>query len=310
MKFRLFATILAVLAGAKSGLAQATFPPETDNAAALRYWFALAEVREPPDDVPTQHLLEETFAGHVAWDETKLGPITDSNLDAIRTMQQATMLPECNWGFDYRHGATMPIWYGMRARLLSHLNELQGMREMAHGDPGAAVHTWLAGIHFAQDVARSGPTIVALIAHVMLLDNLQPLRNSAQQGKLNEEQKKQWFDWGVPWGVEYAVGHQFLQKLQTASNPRSVYERAGMAVPQGVPPTKQEIERYDEYMLAAQAALREPPTKAKTLLQELEQKRLTLGEVEQNLIPNAQGVNSARTEVRTAIAELRQAVAS
>jgi hypothetical protein len=30
-------------------------------------------------------------AGRVAWDETKLGPILDSNRDALRTMQRATV---------------------------------------------------------------------------------------------------------------------------------------------------------------------------------------------------------------------------
>jgi hypothetical protein len=66
MKFRLLATIMAVLAGAHTARAQAMFPPETDNAA-LRYWFALAEVWEPPDDVATRHLFEEMVAGRVAW---------------------------------------------------------------------------------------------------------------------------------------------------------------------------------------------------------------------------------------------------
>jgi len=125
MKFRLLATIMAILASAHTARAQAVFPPETDNAA-LRYWFALAELWEPPDDDATRHLLEATFAGQVAWDETKLGPITDSNLDAIRTMQQATKLPECGWGFDYRQGERTPGWFVMRARLLAQL--LQAFR--------------------------------------------------------------------------------------------------------------------------------------------------------------------------------------
>ena len=60
---------------------------------------------------------------------------------------------------------------------------------MAHGDSRTAVDTWLAGVHFGQDMSRSGPVIAALIAHAIILDNLHPLRDSAQQGKLNEEQK-------------------------------------------------------------------------------------------------------------------------
>src|SRR4029077_8059678 len=187
MKLRLLATIMAVLASAHTARAQAMFPSETDNAA-LRYWFALGEVQEPSDDA-TRRLFEETTAGRVAWDESKLGPILDYNEDALRTMQQATKLPECNWGFDYRNGGRFPAGFAVRARLLSHLNELQGIREMAHGDSRTAVDTWLAGVHFGEDMSRSGPVIAALVAHAIILDNLHPLRDSAQQGKLNEEQK-------------------------------------------------------------------------------------------------------------------------
>ncbi len=304
MKFRLLATIMAVLAGAHTARAQAMFPPETDNAA-LRYWFALAKVQEPPDDDATRHLFGETFAGRVAWDETKLGPILDSNDDALRTMQRATKLPACNWGFDYRNGATNPIWFGMRARLLSHLNALQGMREMAHGNSRTAVDTWLAGVHFGQDVSRSGPVIAALIAHAIILDNLHPLRDSAQQGKLNEEQKTELsvvvktvpedgFDWGAAWGVEFAIGDQFLQKSRTTGKPES----------------DDKIHAYEEYMLAAQAALREPPAEAKSRIADLESNLRRLGKVELNLIPSLRGTNEARILLATAHQELMQALST
>jgi hypothetical protein len=304
MKFRLLAMIMAVLASAHTARAQAVFPPETDNAA-LRYWFALAEVLEPPDDDATRHLFGETIAGRVAWDETKLGPILDSNLDALRTMQRATKLPACNWGFDYRNGARNPIWFGMRARLLSHLNALQGMREMAHGNSRTAVDTWLAGVRFGQDVSRSGPVIAALIAHAIILDNLHPLRDSAQNGKLNEEQKAELsvvvkampedgFDWGTAWGVEFAIGDQFLQKSRTAGKPKS----------------DDKIRTYEEYMLAAQSALRESPAEAKSRIAELESKLRRLGEAEQNLIPSLRGTNEARIRLATAHQELMQALST
>src|SRR5712692_518820 len=302
MKFRLLATIMAVLASAHTARAQAMFPPETDNAA-LRYWSALAEVREPDD--ATWHLFGETTAGRVAWDEAKLGPILDSNLDALRTMQRATKLSVCNWGFDYRNGSRTPIWFGMRARLLSHLNELEGIREMAHGDSRAALNTWLAGVHFGQDVSRSGPVIAALVAHAIILDNLHPLRDSARQGKLNEEQKTELsvvvkampedgFDWGAAWGVEFAIGDQFLQKSRTTSKPES----------------DDKIRAYEEYMLAAQAALREPPAEAKSRIADLESKIRRLGNVEQNLIPSLRGTNEARILLATAHQELMQALST
>jgi len=207
----------------------------------LRYWAAMAELREPiVDDDATMNLLPATFAGRVEWDEKKLGPLLDSNLDAIRTMQQATKLPECSWGFDYRHGERTPVWFLMRARRLAQLNGFEGMREMGHGDSQTAVNTWLAGFKFVQDVSRSGPVIVALVAGAMILDNQQPLRNSARQGKLSEQEKKELsaflkampeggFDWGLPWGVECAIGEQFLQQLRTSGNPKAVYEKYGIA---------------------------------------------------------------------------------
>jgi hypothetical protein len=304
MKFRLLATIMAVLASAHTARAQAMFPPQTDNAA-LRYWFALAEVREPPDDEATRHLFGETIAGRVAWDEAKLGPILDSNRDALRSMQQATKLPVCNWGFDYRNGAAIPTWFGMRARLLSHLNALYGIREMAHGDSRTAVDTWLAGVHFGQDVSRSGPVIAALIAHAIILDNLHPLRDSAQQGKLNEEQKTELavvvktipedgFDWGAAWGLEFAIGDQFLQKSRTTGKPES----------------DDKIRAYDGYMLAAQAALREPPAEANSRIADLESNLRRLGKVEQNLIPSLRGTNEARILLATAHQELMQALST
>jgi hypothetical protein len=304
MKFRLLATIMAVLASAHTARAQAMFPPETDNAA-LRYWFALAEVVEPPDDDATQHLFGETVAGRVAWDEAKLGPVLDSHLDALRTMQQGTKLPACNWGFDYHHGVRMPVWFVMRARLLSRLNALQGIREMARGDARTAVDTWLAGVHFGQDVSRSGPMIAAMIAHAIILDNLQRLVDSARQGKLNEEQKTELsvavkampedgFDWGASWGVEFAIGDQFLQKSRTTDKPES----------------DDKIRAYEEYMMAAQAALREPPAESGSQIADFESKLRRLGKVEQFLIPGLRGINEARIRLTTAHQELMQALSS
>jgi len=295
---------MVVLAGAHTARAQATFPPETDNAA-LRYWLALAEVQEPSDDDATRRLFEETITGRVAWDEAKLGPILDSNLGALQTMQRATKLPACNWEFDYRNGVRFPRWFGVRARLLSRLNELQGIREMAHGDSRTAVDTWLAGVHFGQAVSRSGPVIAALIAHAIILDNLDVLRDSARQGKLSEEQKAELsvvvkampedgFDWGTAWGVEFAIGDQFLRQSRTEDKP----ER------------DKKIRAYEEYMLAAQAVLREPPTEAKSRIADLESKLRRLGEAEQTLTPSLRGTNEARIQLATAHEDLMQALST
>ena len=176
---------------------------------------------------------------------------------------------------------------------------------MAHGDSRAAVDRWLAGVHFGQDLSRGGPVIAALIAHAIVLDNLHLLRDSAQQGKLNEEQKTELsvvvkairedgFDWGVAWGVEFAIGDQFLQKSRTAAKPES----------------DDKIRAYEEYMLAAQAALRESPAEAETHIADLEPGLRRLGKVEQNLIPSLRGTNEARIRLVTARNELIQALST
>jgi len=219
-------------------------------------------------------------------------------------LQEATKLPECNWGFDYRHGARMPIWFGMRARLLSRLNQLEGVREMARGDAARAMNTWLAGIHFAQDVARGGPVIVALIANAIFLDNLQPLRNNAQLGKFGESQKKELqavanvmpedgFDWGAAWGVEFAIGDKALQEPSMTGKPES----------------DERIRAYDEYMLAAQSALRDPPNKASSRLGNLESEERSLGDVERRVIPSLRTVMEARIRLAAEHHDLIQALA-
>jgi hypothetical protein len=311
MKSRLLVTIVVALASSGALRAQATFPPDTDNAA-LGYWFALAEVQELPGDDATQHLFGAVVTGQMAWDEAKLGPILNSNLVALRTMQRATKLPVCNWGFDYRHGAWMPVWFGMRVKLLSDLNQLQGKREMASGNSQTAVDTWLAGIHFAQDMSRSGTVIVALIAQWMILDNLQPLRDSALHGKLSEKQKAELsaavkampedgFDWAAAWGVEFAIGDLHLQELRATR---------GLPAAPGTPETDDQIRAWEEYMLAAQAALRHPPNEAKPQIDDLESRLRNLAEVERILVPSVRQSNDARLRIAKMHEELLQALAS
>jgi len=319
MKFRSLATILAMLASTSGSRAQVKYPPETRNAA-LRYWTAFAEMQDPLADMETRNLIENTVAGKTAWSEKTLGSTLDANAEAIRTMQRGTRLPECDWGLDYRSSAQITLFF--RARALAGLNTLEGMRRMAKGDSQGAVNAWLAGIHFSQDLARGEPLIFTFVATRMLLPNLRALSEDMRKGQLNEAQRKEvytavralpedGFDWGGAWGIEYARGEQFLQELRSAANPGAGYEEMGMPVPKkGIPPTMQEIQGFREYMLAVQAALGESPAKANTLIDDLEPRRRTVGEVEQNLIPATQVLNAMRAELIAARAELMQALDS
>jgi len=312
---------VGVLAATGGAHAQAKFPPDSDNAA-LRYWTALADMSNAIDkDETTRNLVSATIRGEIPWDENKLGPILDENAGAVQAMQRGTKLPECIWGLDYRLGVITPVRVVMRARGLERLNTLEGIRELAKGNGEAAVNTWLSGIRFSQDVGRGGPVILALVGSAMLEDTFQAITAQAKQGKLQQAQKKalykaikqlpdDGFDWGISWGVEYAIGKQFLEGLRKASDPPAVYKQMGGDAPEGVPPTQQDIDRYGEYMLAAQGALREHPDIATPLLNDLQSRERSLREVVQWLIPSPSRCNRTRIKVLSGRDELLQALAS
>ena len=84
----------------------------------------------------------------------------------------------------------------------------------------------------------------------------------------------------------------------------------GMPAPKGLPPTQLDMDRYGEYMLAAQAALREPIGQARTRAHDLESKKHRLAEPEQLEATDFTQSNDARVRVATLREELMRALAS
>jgi len=320
MRIRLCIAGLAILAAAVGVCGQIKSPPETHNAA-LRYWMAFAEMKDPPSDKATQELLGKTAAGEAAWDEAKLGPILDANSDAIAMFQRATKLPDCDWGIEYSQGPRASIAYAPRARVLARLNTIHGMREMAKGQSQAAVDTWLAGIRFTDHLAKGGSLIFALIAESALLPNLRVLAAEVKQGHLNSAQKQQLFaavnasredgfDWGHAWQIEAAGSGPFFEELRRSPDPSGTYEKVmGEPAPKScVPPDAQEVQAYDEYMSDVAAALRLPPPKTKERIAELEGKANSICEAIRRMIPLPQHVNDARIEIIATREALLQAL--
>lgn len=318
MKLR--ALLLAIIVFVSVGMSAEVKPAETKNAA-LRYWIAFAEMRDVPTDEVTQALLEKTVSGQTAWDESKLGPILDANADAIDAMQRATKLPFCDWGLEYSRGAQASIAYAPRARALARLNALQGVRLMARGDSQSAVNTWLAGIHFSQDLSRGGTLIFALIANASLLPDLQLLTEAARNGQLSDPEKRQvsasiqalredGFDWAAAWSMETWTAEQTLQELRSADDPGAKYTAImGSASPkEGLPPTSEDIQKFKDYMASVESALGETPGRTTVLIEGLQVQRNKLGEVERNMIPSAKRVNAVRMQTMTVRTDLLRAL--
>ena len=301
-----------VLASAVATLGQTKLPPETKNAA-LRYWMAFAELHDADADKSIASLLEKIMGGEGAWDETKLGPIIDANMESIGIMQRATKLAECDWGLEYSLGPRTPIAFvQMSARALGKLNTLYGMRLAAKGDTQKAVDTWLAGIRFSQHLARGGSLLATLVANAVLADELRPLTKAAQSGTLNATQRSQvaaairavpetGFDWGQAMWYEQIAGEVAITEMGKAANP-TPEKFAG--------PKDAEIAAYRKFMNSVEETLRLPPDAAGERLKTLQDSAKTLHPFFRDLIPSLTRINETRIETQAARQKLLQAVAA
>jgi hypothetical protein len=314
--------ITALLLTGAATRAQSAFPTETRNAA-LRYWMAFAEVQDPPADKATAELLEKTAAGEIAWDESKLGPILDANGEAVRTMQRATKLPECDWGIEYNLGPRAPISYIARARVMARLNTLYGIRLAAKGDSQGATDAWLAGIRFSQHLAKGGSLIFSLVAKTALLSNVHALMQAARSGALHEAQRAQvqstasalpesGFDWAEALHFEESPLEIGIQQLAAASNPAEYYQQlTNRPAPRDFTvPNSKDIAAFHRLTGSAEELLRLPPRQAEEKLKLLQESVKTLHPYFQETTPSFLKINDARMQVFTARQELLQALAA
>lgn len=317
----LFLSLLTVL-NPQWNRAEVKSSVETHNAA-LRYWMAFAEMQDPPADKTTQALLEKTAFGQVSWDEARLGPILDSNSDALQTMQRATKLPDCDWGLEYGRGPRAPIAYLAKARVMARLNTLQAMREIAAGNSGSAVERLLAGVRFSAHQAKGGSLMSTLTAKSTLLPNLRILTTEATSGHLSAVQKKQiitavkalpedGFDWVAAWAMEELAIESFFAELRTSTAPKVTYQASmGEAMPEGTAvPSSKDLSGFRAYMAGVRAALKLSPDAARARLETLGAQRRALNELTRRLTPAPQKVNESRSELvgaRKALLEVLEA---
>jgi hypothetical protein len=306
MKTRFAFATLFLLAAAFAAHSQVKLPPETRNAA-LRYWQAFAEIKDPPRGSAENG---NGFAGEQPWDEGKLGGIVAANENALGIMQRATKLPDCDWGIEYGQGSTASVALVPRANVLGRLNILQGIRQMAKGQSQAAADTWIAGIRFAQDLTKGGSLLFVFTATNLLAQEMRLIRVEARQGRLTASQKRQLyvamsalpedgFDWSVAWQLDEAGADSLFTELQQSRQPADLYRRM-MGEPvfrSCLPPNAQQLKAYRVYMNDVAAALHLPPPKAKQRINELEVEKRSICDTLLQAIPSAQRVNDVRTEI-------------
>jgi len=319
---RIVFAALLVLANAVGTLGQVKLPPETKNAA-LRYWMAFAELHDASGDKSTANLLEKIMGGEGAWDETKLGPIVDANMESIGILQRATKLPECDWGLEYSLGSRTPIPFTqMSARALGKLNTLYGIRLAAKGDIQKAVDVWLAGIQFSQHLAKGGSLLATIVANAVLSGDLRALTKVAQGGTLDAAQRRQiaaairalpetGFDWGQAMWYEQVAGEVVLREMGNAANPAAYYkELMGTPPPENFTvPKAVEIAAYRKFMNSVEESLRLSPNAAGERLKTLQDSAKTLHPFFRDSIPSLTRINDTRTQTQVALAQLLKTVA-
>jgi acyl-CoA-binding protein len=294
--------------------AQEFSPPQNKNAA-LRYWGAFAEMKDRSIDDATTKLIEDVLNGRANWDEQKLGAIVEDNADAVRAMQSATALPDCNWGLDYSQGNAMSLAHLPKARVLARLNALYGVRQAASGDTAGAVNTWLAGLRFAQCVEKDISLIGVLSAKPAYLANLHLLAQAVWKGTVSAElQNKirlqlhqlpaEGLDWTAPIQFETWANTDGLKRLGQSKSFQEIYKEffGRSPEPSAQPPSAADIANFRAYMKDVLAAFRQPPDQTKERLAALDARLKSMNPAVQIVVPSYQKFNDARREL---LAELQ-----
>ena len=197
--------------------------------AALLYWMAFGQMRNPPSGGETARLLERVATGEVTWDDGVVG-IIQENREALATMHRGTRLSTCDWGYEYAQLANAPIANVPRARALARLNLLLGRWLMQRGRTTEAVEAWLAGVRFSRDVAADGPYISVIVAARSLRDHLLALDRAISRGEIDVVGRARikdavaalpgaGFDWSVAARHESETISGLIAQLQQAEDP-------------------------------------------------------------------------------------------
>lgn len=163
------------------------------NNAALQYYSAFLQMKDADLSDADVKELGEIIASTKPYDESKFGQLVENNTEAVETMMMGAAFPDCDWGLAARSeklGWQTPVPYFWRSRAMGRLDMLYALRAWNKGEQDKAVQALSNGMRFARHVANNGPLVPALIAKMLLLQQLSIVNRWVDSGKLASAQKE------------------------------------------------------------------------------------------------------------------------
>lgn len=184
---------IVVIGLSKPSLVQALQARGLGDNAALQYYSAFLQMKDADLHDADVKELGEIIAGTKAYDDSKFGTLVESNAGAVETMMVGAGFSDCDWGLEALSGKLgwqTPVPYFWRARALGRLDILYALRAWGKGEQDKAVNALSKGMLFARHAASGGPLVPALIAKMLLVQQLSIVNRLADSGKFTAAQKE------------------------------------------------------------------------------------------------------------------------
>ncbi len=178
-----------VVVALSTGAATAPRNVRLGDNAALRYWSAFAQMQDSAITDQQARELTAILDGTAAYDDSQYKVLVEKNRAALETMIQATALPNCDWGLDYRLGSDLPVDYVRTSLSLGRLNVLYAFHLLLSGDKQGATRALASGIRFSQDVANGGSFFATLVAKNLLVAHLKAAGFALRTAALSASQR-------------------------------------------------------------------------------------------------------------------------
>ena len=248
--------------------------------AALGYWMAFAQMKEPPSGSVGQEVI-------------------DANAAALTTLARASRGGFCDWGIDYELGPGAPIAHLPKARALASVNAAAAVRAMSRGQADQAIDQWLVGMRFALHIESGGTLISTLTAWNALRSTWEGLEPFLAERRLTAAQRVRLAD-----AIRAMPDTVFNWSGAVLNEARVLQSPAALAAAKSgpgafTPPTAAETKRFlREIERVADALSRSPDQAAVTIASY--QAETDIHRFYRESMPSLTKVNENRREVKAA----------